>query len=247
MDELQFHVLPNGVRLGYRQLPGKDPGVVFLHGLRSNMDGTKADFLRQHCERSGRAYLRFDMSGHGVSGGEFSDFTMSDWFQEAQGMLADLANGPQVLVGSSMGAWLALLIAERFPEHVAGLVGIASAPDFTVVMEAEFTQRQLSELESAGYIDLPTEYDDVPTRLTREFFLDAQSLLVANKRIPVSFPVRLLHGTDDEDVDLGIALDLLGNLDGPDARLTLVKGADHRMSDGSCLELLSEAIDSIEC
>ena len=247
MDEPQFHSMPGGYRLAYRQLPGREPGVVFLHGLRSNMDGTKANFLHRHCKDKGQAYLRFDLSGHGHSHGAFSEFTMRDWFRETHRLLSDLTNGPQVLVGSSMGAWLALLVAERNSELVAGLVGIASAPDFTVVLERELTQRQLSELDADGYIDLPTEYDDIPTRLTREFFREAQDMLVANKPIQAAFPVRLLHGTDDEDVSFGIALDLLEHLEGADARLTLVKGADHRMSEPACLELLGDAVDSVKC
>ena len=202
------------------------------------MDGTKANFLHDFCAKSGRAYLRFDYSGHGLSGGNYSDTTILDWYREAILLIRYVAAGPQVLVGSSMGAWIGVLLAERFPELVSGFVGIASAPDFTTPMERELNTEQRSDLVSKGYVEFPNDYDDEPIRYSRKFFLDGRGLQVTDKAIPVGFPVRLLHGTSDEVVDCRLAFKLLQCLDGDDVRLTLIRGAGHQMSDEAAAILI---------
>ncbi len=209
------------------------------------MDGTKANFLHAYCRRSGRAYLRFDYSGHGLSGGKYSETTILDWYRETVLLIRAVATGPQLLVGSSMGAWIGVLLAERFPELVSGFVGIASAPDFTVSMESELTKAQRADLVSNGHVDIPSDYDDEPTRFSSRFFVDGRGLQVTDKNIVTRFPVRLLHGTSDEVVDYRLALKLLHCLDGDDVRLTLVRGACHRMSDEAGLDMLRAAIDSM--
>ena len=209
------------------------------------MEGSKALHLQAWAEASGRAFLRFDYSGHGASGGAFLDGAIGDWFQDARAVL-DLIAGPVVLVGSSMGGWISLLLARECPERIAGLVGIAAAPDFTEdSMWQGFSPDQRRALERDGRVSLPSDYSDEPYVITRRLIEDGRTHLVLRDALPLPFPVRLLQGTDDTDVPPAVALRLLDHAEGPDIRLTLVKGADHRFSSPGCLRLMTEAVEEI--
>lgn len=232
-------------QLAYHQTAGAGPGVVFLGGFKSDMTGTKALYLQDWAERSGRGFLRFDYSGHGRSSGDFLDGAIGDWFADARAALA-LTTGPQILVGSSMGGWIALLLARAMPERIAGLVGIAAAPDFTEdSMWADATPEQRVALERDGQIALPTEYGDDPYIITRRLIEDGRDHLVLRAPLDLPFPVRLLQGTADVDVPQAVALRLLDHARGGDIRLTLVKGADHRFSTPDCLDLITAAIADV--
>ena len=232
-------------QLAYHQTAGAGPGVVFLGGFKSDMTGTKALYLQDWAERSGRAFLRFDYSGHGQSSGDFLYGAIGDWFADARAALA-LTTGPQILVGSSMGGWIALLLARAMPERIAGLVGIAAAPDFTEdSMWADATPEQRVALERDGQIALPTEYGDDPYIITRRLIEDGRDHLVLRAPLDLPFPVRLLQGTADVDVPQAVALRLLDHARGGDIRLTLVKGADHRFSTPDCLDLITAAIADV--
>ncbi len=235
-----------GRRIAHHRVPGSGPGVVFLGGFRSDMTGTKAVFLHEWAQNRGRAFLRFDYSGHGASSGEFLDGSIGDWAEDAIAAFDALTQGPQVLVGSSMGGWIALLLARARPERVAALVGIAAAPDFTEdSMWQGFTPAQRAALMEAGHVDLPSDYSDDPYRITRRLIEDGRQNLVLRAPLPLPFPVRLLQGTADTDVPPSVALRLLDHAESPDMRLTLVKGADHRFSDEACLTLLADTLDSL--
>ena len=235
-----------GRRIAHHRVAGAGPGVVFLGGFRSDMTGTKAVFLQEWAEKRGRAFLRFDYSGHGASSGEFLDGSIGDWAEDAIAAFDALTQGPQVLVGSSMGGWIALLLARARPERVAALVGIAAAPDFTEdSMWQGFTPAQRTALMEAGHVDLPSDYSDEPYRITRRLIEDGRQHLVLRAALPLPFPVRLLQGTADTDVPPSVALRLLEHAESPDLRLTLVKGADHRFSDEACLKLLVETLDGL--
>ena len=232
-------------QLAYHQTAGAGPAVVFLGGFKSDMTGTKALYLQDWAERSGRGFLRFDYSGHGQSSGDFLDGAIGDWFADARAALA-LTTGPQILVGSSMGGWIALLLARAMPERIAGLVGIAAAPDFTEdSMWADATPEQRVALERDGQIALPTEYGDDPYIITRRLIEDGRDHLVLRAPLDLPFPVRLLQGTADVDVPQAVALRLLDHARGGDIRLTLVKGADHRFSTPDCLDLITAAIADV--
>ncbi len=234
---------PKGRRIALRQTGGTGPGVVFLGGFKSDMGGTKAVFLQDWAEAQGRAFLRFDYSGHGESGGAFEDGCIGDWLEDAEAVL-QLTAGPQVLVGSSMGGWIALLLARRMPGRVAGLVTIAAAPDFTEdSMWAGFSDAQRAEL-ATGFVDLPSEYG-APYRITGTLIEDGRRHLVLRSPLDLPFPVRMLQGTLDVDVPLDRALRLLDHATGPDIRLTVVKGADHRFSTPDCLSMIVEAIGQV--
>ena len=238
--------LHDGRRLAYSQIEGTGPGVVFLGGFRSDKEGTKALDLEQWAQESGRAYLRFDYSGHGESSGEFLEGTIGVWADDAAAIVNALTEGPQVLVGSSMGGWISLLLARRMPERISGLVTVAAAPDFTEDgYWKEFDDDQKSTLEAEGQIALPSDYSDEPYIITKRLIEDGRRNLVLRDPLPLPFPVRFLQGTEDEAVSTSTALRLLEHADGPDMRLTLVKGVDHRFSDPSCLALIRRTVEAV--
>jgi pimeloyl-ACP methyl ester carboxylesterase len=234
-----------GRRIAYHRTSGSGPGVVFLGGFRSDMEGTKALHLETWARRTGRAFLRFDYSGHGQSSGRFEDGAIGDWAEDAEAAITALTDGPQILVGSSMGGWIALLVARRLPERVAGLVGIAAAPDFTAAMEAEFGEQDRRSLDERGLLERPSDYAATPYTFTRRLFEDGRRNLVLAAPLRLPFPVRLLQGTADTDVAPAVALRLMNHADGPDIRLTLVKDADHRFSTPACLALIEASIGEI--
>ena len=210
------------------------------------VEGTKALFLEDWASAQGRAFLRFDYTGHGDSSGTFEEGCIGDWARDAMAAIASLTEGPQVLVGSSMGGWIALLVARAMPERVAGLVGIAAAPDFTAdSMWEGFDENQRATLEREGRLELPSDYSDEPYVITKRLIEDGWNQLVLRSPLSLPFPVRLLQGTADEDVDMSVALRLLEQAQSDDMSLRLVKGADHRFSDERCLGLITAAIDEV--
>lgn len=237
---------PEGRRIAYHRTTGRGPGVVFLGGFRSDMEGSKALFLQSWAGAAGHSFLRFDYSGHGQSGGQFPDLTVSDWAADAAAVLDALTEGPQVLVGSSMGGWIALLLARARPDRIAGLVGIAAAPDFTEdLMWDGWDEATRARLMDAGRIEEPSDYSPDPYVITRALIEDGRRNLTLRAPLPLPFPVRLLQGTADTDVPEAHALRLFRHATGPDIRLTLVKGADHRMSDPGSLSLIRAAVEDV--
>jgi pimeloyl-ACP methyl ester carboxylesterase len=245
MAEPQFLETPQGRRLAWHRFSGREPGVVFLGGLRSDMTGTKAVHLEDWARRTGRAFLRFDYSGHGASSGAFTEGCIGDWAEDAEAAIEALTEGPQILVGSSMGGWISLLMTQRLPERVAGLVTIAAAPDFTEDgMWAEWSEEQRSTLMEEGQVALPSEYGE-DMIITRRMIEDGRDHLVLRDPLPLPIPVRMLQGTADEDVPMSVALRLLEHAEGDDIRLELVKGADHRFSDPECLATITRAVEEV--
>ena len=238
--------LGDGRRIAYHRSHGQGPGVVFLGGFRSDMTGTKARFLEAWAKARGQAYLRFDYTGHGASSGDAEAGAIGDWARDAQDAVVRLTEGPQVLVGSSMGGWIALILAGRIPGRIAGLVGIAAAPDFTEdAMWAGMDAPARAKLLAGGRIELPTEYGDAPYAITRRLIEDGRRHLVLRTPLELDFAVRLLHGTADRDVDLSVALRLLAHATGPDIRLNIVKDADHRFSAPENLELIARTVEEM--
>ena len=243
MSETPSFVTPQGRRIAFHLTDGTGPAVVFLGGFKSDMGGTKAVHLEKWARDSGRAFLRFDYSGHGESGEEFTDGAIGDWFEDACAAIGLLA-GQIILVGSSMGGWISLLVARAMPERVAGLVTIAAAPDFTEdSMWAGFTDAQKNQL-AAGQVALPSDYGD-PYIITRRLIEEGRNRLVLRDPLHLDFPVRFLQGTADADVKMSVALRLLDHATSPDMRLTLVDGADHRFSDDACLALIESTVEEV--
>ena len=245
MAATAFFDSEHGRRIAYHLSDGRGPCIVFLGGLKSDMEGTKAVHLEAWAKAQGRAFLRFDYSGHGESSGEFTDGCIGDWAQDSLDAVTALTTGRLVLVGSSMGGWQSLLLARRIPHRIAGLVTIAAAPDFTEDgYWANFTPAQKTALDSIGHVELPSDYME-PYIITRRMIEDGRDQLVLRTPLPLPFPVRFLQGTQDTAVSTQTAMRLLEHADGDDMRLTLVKGADHRFSDDACLSLITSAVKDV--
>ncbi len=235
-----------GRRIAYHLTRGTGPTVVFLGGFRSDMEGTKALHLEAWARARGQAFLRLDYSGHGQSSGDFLDGCIGDWAEDAYAAIVGLLAGQAVLVGSSMGGWIALLLTRRLPDKIAGLVGIAAAPDFTEDdMWANASAALREEMADTGRVELPSDYSDEPYVITRRLIEDGRKNLVLRSPLPLPFPVRFLQGTEDTDVDRSVALRLLDHAEGSDIRLTLVKGADHRFSSPDALALIEASVEDV--
>ena len=236
---------PQGRRLAYHKTEGTGPCVVFLGGLKSDMMGTKAVFLEDWAKREGRAFLRFDYSGHGESSGAFTEGCIGDWAEDTLAAVEALTEGPILPVGSSMGGWQSLLLVRALPARIAGLVTIAAAPDFTEDgYWASFTEAQKKTLAETGQVELPSDYME-PYIITRRMIEDGRKQLVLRDPLHLPFPTRFLQGTADTAVSVATAVRLLEHAQGPDMQLQLVKDADHRFSDDRCLELLIQAVEEV--
>ena len=232
----------DGVELAWSWRAGQPPIVVFLPGYRSDMQGAKATEVAALCEECGFACLLLDYSGHGASGGNFTDGTIGRWTNDVLHLLDRLTSGPVILAGSSMGAWIALLVAILRPERVTALVGIAAAPDFTErLMWDAMTPAERETLMESGVLMAPSAYGD-PLPVTRALIEDGRDYLLLDAPIPVTCQVRLLHGQMDPDVPWETSLALSGKLESADVQLTLVKDGDHRLSRPSDLALLRSVI-----
>jgi pimeloyl-ACP methyl ester carboxylesterase len=237
----------NGVDLAWARLDGRGPTIVFLPGFRSDMTGDKATALAAFCAARGNAMLRFDYSGHGASGGDFLQGTIGAWAADALAAIDTLTSGPLILVGSSMGGWIALLTAIARPERVAALVGIAAAADFTQrLMWEAMTPAERATLEQDGVLYAPSQYGD-PMPITRALIQDGAHHLVLTGSVPIHCPVRLLHGQADPDVPWELALEIVRQVETPDARVILVKDGDHRLSRPSDLDLLRQTVAALLC
>ena len=235
----------NGASLAYFRLEGKSPGLMFLGGFRSDMSGTKASALEAHCRKVGRAYVRFDYGGHGESSGKFEEGTIGEWAEDAVAILDGVAQGPQVLIGSSMGGWMMLLAALARPGRVAGLVGVASAPDFTedLIQEA-LAKATRDELDAQGYFMRESEYE-APYPITKKLLDEGANHLLLRNDIPLTCPVRLMHGMRDESVPWETSLRLARALKSDDVRLALVKDGGHRLSRDEDIELIIQTAEEL--
>lgn len=235
----------DGVDLAWTRSAGCSPTVVFLTGFRSDMTGDKVTALAQFCQTRGQAMLRFDYSGHGVSGGTFEQGTIGAWTRDALAVIDNLTQGPLVLVGSSMGGWIALLAARARPVRISALVGIAAAPDFTErLMWDAFTPAQREAFLRDGAIDVPSEYGG-PYPITRDLIEDGRQHLLLDGSIAVHCPLRLLHGQVDVDVPWETALKIAAAVESTDVEVTLVKDGDHRLSRPHDLQRLMRTLEPL--
>lgn len=218
------------------------PGVMFLGGFASDMTGVKAMTLDRLCRERGQGYLRFDYRGHGASGGEFRDGTIGAWLRDSLEVFDKLTAGPQILVGSSMGGWLMLLLGLRRSERIAGLIGIAAAPDFTEDIWKGFSQAQQDELMAHGEVVRPSAYGEKPYVITRALIEDGRRHCLLDGEIALNCPVRLLHGMADPDVSPAKSLRIAEKLRGGNAVVTLIKDGDHRLSRPQDLQRLCDTV-----
>jgi pimeloyl-ACP methyl ester carboxylesterase len=232
MDRPEFLALPDGSSIAYRHLSGREPGIIFCSGFNSNMQGTKALALEQWASEQGRQFTRFDYFGHGDSSGSVEQGCIGRWRDDTVAVLDRVTSGKQLMVGSSMGGWLMLLVAQARPDRVCGLLGLAAAPDFTARLRANLSPEQHSQLVDKGYTDLPNCYDDgEPYRISRHLVEEGEAHLLLGGPIPIDLPVRLIQGQKDEDVPWRLALELADGLTSQDVEVQLVKAGDHRLSE----------------
>mgnify|MGYP002338710694 CR=1 FL=1 len=236
---------PDGARIAYHHSPGRLPGVVFMGGFASDMTGTKATALEAFVRQRGNAFVRFVYQGHGQSSGAFRDGTIGQWSRDAIHVLDSLTQGPQVLVGSSMGGWIMLLAALARPAHAAGMLGIAAAPDFTEdMLWAGFDAETRTRIERDGVYEMPSD-DGAPVPITHELIREGRDHLLMRGPIPLTCPVRLIQGMQDEEVPWDWALKLTERLQSGDVETVLIKHGDHRLSDGPDLDRLRYQLDRL--
>lgn len=221
----------NGLQLALERQDGATPTFVWLGGFKSDMAGTKAAALAGWANERGQAFVRFDYSGHGQSGGRFDELAIGDWLGDALAVLDQRTAGPLVLVGSSMGGWISLLAARARPERVKGLLLIAPAPDFTErLMWPGFTAEQQAKLLLDGRLELPSQYAPEPNVITREMIEDGRRNLIMTGPIAFDGPVRIMAGGADPDVPLEHVMELAKLLDGEDRQIQIIADGDHRLS-----------------
>ncbi len=276
-DNPQKLHLPDGHFIAYHKLEGKQnhPGVVFLSGFMSDMTGTKATALENFCRERGYNFIRFDYFGHGQSSHKFTDCTISTWKQNVLDVLDNLTSGKQILIGSSMGGWLMLLVALERPMRIAALIGIASAPDFTEdLIWDKMTPTQQQGLLEHGVFNLKSDFSDNPYPVTKQLIEDGRKHLLLREKgeglvakgskkkkredknnslsfpspfslFPSSIPVRLIHGLKDIDVPSSISTRLAEKLASNDVQVNLVENGDHRMSTPENIELLCNTLATL--
>lgn len=236
---------PSG-RLAYAHVAGAGPTLVWLGGFRSDMAGTKAVYLDQWARTHNRAYLRFDYSGHGQSEGDFEDGCLSSWTDDAEAVINAATDGPLVLIGSSMGAWVACLLARRLTSRIKGAVFIAPAPDFTeALMWPSMDSETRETLMREGRIEEETEYADEPSVITKRLIEDGRDNLVLHEPVTIDGPVRILQGMADPDVPYAHAFRLAEALTGDDVMVVMTKSGDHRLSTDADLQRLAGAVESV--
>src|SRR5437763_7691028 len=237
---------PDGNTVAYAKTDGRAPTVVFLGGFRSDMTGTKAVALEAWARQTGQAYLRFDYLGHGQSSGRFEDGTIGRWLADSLAAIDSLTAGKLVLVGSSMGGWLSLLVARARPERLAGLVLIAAAPDFTERMLLKgLSADDRVTLERNGWLERPSQYSPEPSVFTWMLIEEGRKHLVLDKKLALPCPVRLLHGQSDPDVPWEYSLQIARPLDAPEVITTFIKGGDHRLSTPADIARLIATVEEL--
>ena len=252
-SEDNTNVLPSmlarkdGGAIAYEFIPGDPPGITFFPGLKSDMNGAKVGAIRAFCLEQGHSFLRFDYRGHGASSGDFEEFTIGDWVDDSLYVLDSLTKGPQILVGSSMGGWLILLIALRRIERIVGLMGLAAAPDFTEnLIWNNFSAQQKKQIAREGFIDFPNCYElQDPFRITYNLVEEGRNHLILENAIPIDLPVRLIHGIKDEDVPFSVSQKVSEKIESNNVEVIFIKSGDHRLSRESDLRRIIEELDSL--
>ncbi len=242
MTELRFHAMPDGRRIAFRFASGTGPALVFLPGYKSDMSGSKALAVLDWAQAQGRACLLLDYSGCGQSSGSFADGTLSRWAEEVGALIEMHCPGPVVLIGSSMGGWLMLIVAAALGDRVAAMIGIAPAPDFT---EWGIGAAEKAELAAGRTVLAKNPYGPEPTPTHPGFYADAQAHLMLDAPIAFDGPVRLLHGQADSDVPWQVSIRLAAALRSADVQVDLIKDGDHRLSRPADIALLLRTIETL--
>lgn len=235
------HKTAAGYEIAYQQSAGEGLGVVFIHGFRSDMEGGKATELHAFCDQHGIPFTRFDIFAHGVTGGDFLDYTIGHGVRDTLEILDHVATGDQMLVGSSMGGWIMLCAALERKHQVRGVVGIAAAPDFTEHVPALLSPEERAMLEEEGVVWRDSHYG-APLATTKNLLEEARNHLLLDHPVPLGMPLHLLHGQRDVDVPWQLSMQLAETVAGGEVEVSLVKDGDHRLSRPQDIELLKDAV-----
>ena len=230
-------------KIAYKFFKGKSPGIVFIHGLNSDMKGLKATSIEKYAKKIGLSYLRFDCRGHGKSHGKFEEYSISDWKKDLIDILDNVTSGPQILIGSSMGGWLMMLAARERKSRVAGLIGLAPAPDFTKNLFAELPKKVRNEINKNGISKVKKwKYSYI---FTKKFFEEGKKNFVLNNKFLFNKPVILIHGLQDNEVSPQITQKIVKKISSKEVQVRYLKNSDHRLSSKSDLKIIRNAIENI--
>jgi esterase/lipase len=239
----------NGFKISYlyrsRLKKGPKVSVIFLPGYRSDMMGTKAIFLDTLSKKIGYEYLRFDYSGHGSSEGKIEKQLLSDWVNESYSLIKKKLNHPLIIVGSSLGGWIAFILLKKFKKNILGVIGIGAAPDFTNNIIKNLSSIQKKRYMNKGYISIKSDYGEKPYKFTRKFIEDSKKNFVLLKNLEINTKITLLYGLQDSAVQLETQISLLKLLKTKSAKLTILNSSDHRMSSSLELNLLEQTIKNM--
>ncbi len=249
MPDTQYLISPQGNKLAYKYTPTKDtnlPAIVFLGGFKSDMEGTKALYLEEECAKRGQEFLRFDYSGHGISGGEFVDGTIGSWLADTQTMLDKIVQSPKViLVGSSMGGWIALRLLLKNQARIKGMIGIAAAPDFTRDIRAQMTPEQHKQVEEQGRLEEPNDYSDEPYIFTKALLDDGEEQSLLHETYDNTIPIILIQGKLDADVPWKKAEKIKNCFGLSNVEITYIDDGDHRLSRDEDLKILGKHVGKL--
>ena len=240
---MSYFINKKNQKIAYKRIKGKSPGIVFIHGLNSDMEGKKAIFVEKYAKKNKLSFIRFDCRGHGKSSGNFEDFTISDWKKDLFDIIDNLTKGPQILIGSSMGGWLMMLAAKARPQRIKGLIGLAAAPDFGKDLYKALNKKNKKEISTKG-ITKYTSYG-FSYYLTKKFFIEAEKNRVLKKPFRFSKPMVLIHGLKDNVVKEDVPRKILKKVTGKNVNIIYLKESDHRLSKENDLKMITQSIEYI--
>ena len=240
---MSYFINKKNQKIAYKRIKGKSPGIVFIHGLNSNMEGKKAIFIEKYAKKNKLSFIRFDCRGHGKSSGNFEDFTISDWKKDLFDIIDNLTKGPQILIGSSMGGWLMLLAAKSKKRKISALIGLAAAADFGKDLFNSLSIKNKQDIKTKGITKYT--YKGFAYYLTKEFFIHCTKNKILNKKIRFNKPVILIHGNKDNIVKDTMPIKIMKKLSSKDVQIKFLKSSDHRLSSSADLINIKNSLDNI--
>ena len=241
---MSFYKNKQNHKIAYKSLRGRGPGIIFIHGLNSDMNGAKALTVERYARKNNLNFIRFDCRGHGRSEGKFEEFTISDWKKDLLDIIDNIAKGPQILIGSSMGGWLMMLAAKARPQRIKGMIGLAAAPDFGKDLYNNLNKKNKREITSKG-ITKYTSYG-FSYYLTKKFFIEAEKNRILKKPLYFTKPLVLIHGLKDNVVKEDVPRKILKKITGKNVNIIYLKESDHRLSSDTDLKVIINSISYIK-
>ena len=240
---MSYFINKKNQKIAYKRIKGKSPGIVFIHGLNSNMEGKKAIFIEKYAKKNKLSFIRFDCRGHGKSSGNFEDFTISDWKKDLFDIIDNLTKGPQILIGSSMGGWLMLLAAKSKKRKISALIGLAAATDFGKDLFNSLSIKNKQDIKTKGITKYT--YKGFAYYLTKEFFIHCTKNKILNKKIRFNKPVILIHGNKDNIVKDTMPIKIMKKLSSKNVQIKFLKSSDHSLSSSADLINIKNSLDNI--